>query len=68
MAEWFEDLRACPESFRGANVRWEWNDRVLSGVPSRGRRSRQLHNLIQYLDMDAGGDHVRELPAEYVSR
>jgi hypothetical protein len=36
MAEWFEDLRACPESFRGANVHWEWNDRVaLRGALTR---------------------------------
>jgi four helix bundle protein len=33
-----------------------------------GKVSRQLHNLIQYLQEDAGADHVRELPAEYVLR
>ena len=30
--------------------------------------SRQLYNLIQYLEEGEGADQVRELPAEYVSR
>lgn len=30
--------------------------------------SRQLYNLIRHLESDSGSQHVREIPADYVSR